>query len=111
MYSTYVPHQPYTIPKKANPLEKSPYSNTIISDVFSFTNWQYVCTHTPPQVGTFTEIVDPHGQSTDEDSYKALTALGLLSAVQTLVKASFNELQVGTFTRIPLEKFSLKQNL
>ena len=43
---------------------------------------------------TFNEIVDPHGQNTDEDSYKALTALGLLNAIQTLVKASFNEHEV-----------------
>ena len=45
------------------------------------------------QVDTFNEIVDPSGQS-DEDSYKALTALGILAAIQSLVKATFNETQV-----------------
>ena len=45
------------------------------------------------QVSTFNEIVDPTGQS-DEDSYKALTALGILSAIQSLVKATFNETDV-----------------
>lgn len=45
------------------------------------------------QVETFNEIVDPSGQS-DEDSYKALTALGILAAIQSLVKATFNEMQV-----------------
>ena len=43
---------------------------------------------------TFNEIVDPTGQSTDEDSYKALTALGILSAIQALVKATFEQTQV-----------------
>ena len=43
----------------------------------------------------FNEIVDPSGQN-DDDSYKALTALGILSAVQSLVKATFNETQVRT---------------
>ena len=43
---------------------------------------------------TFNAIVDPQGQSTDEDSYKALTALGILSAIQSLVKATFNQTQV-----------------
>ena len=37
--------------------------------------------------------MDPTGQS-DEDSYKALTALGILSAIQSLVKATFNETDV-----------------
>ena len=41
----------------------------------------------------FNEIVDPTGQN-DDDSYKALAALGILSAVQSLVKATFNETQV-----------------
>ena len=44
-------------------------------------------------VDTFNEIVDPSGQS-DEDSYKALTALGILAAIQSLVKATFNETQI-----------------
>eukprot|EP00731_Ephydatia_muelleri_P006494 Em0003g742a len=44
-------------------------------------------------VSTFNEIVDPTGQS-DEDSYKALTALGILSAIQSLVKATFNETDI-----------------
>lgn len=39
--------------------------------------------------------MDPTGQSTDEDSYKALTALGILSALQSLVKATFNESNVS----------------
>lgn len=47
------------------------------------------------QVDTFNEIVDPSGQS-DEDSYKALTALGILAAIQSLVKATFNETQVSS---------------
>lgn len=47
------------------------------------------------QVETFNDIVDPNGKSTDEDSYKALTALGILSAIQALVKATFNQTQVS----------------
>ena len=43
------------------------------------------------QVATFNELVD---QGTDEDSYRALTALGILTAVQSLVKATFNEAKV-----------------
>jgi len=39
------------------------------------------------------EIVDPTGQN-DDNSYKALAALGILSAVQSLVKATFSETQV-----------------
>ena len=45
-------------------------------------------------MSTFNDIVDPNGQTTDEDSYKALTALGILSAIQALVKATFNQTQV-----------------
>ena len=47
------------------------------------------------QVSTFCEIVDPNGHSTDEDSYKALTALGILSTLQSLIKATFNEKKVS----------------
>ena len=43
------------------------------------------------QVATFNDIT---GQSSDEDSYKALTALGILSAIQSLVKATFNQTEV-----------------
>ena len=43
------------------------------------------------QVTTFNELID---QGTDEDSYRALTALGLLTAVQSLVKATFSESKV-----------------
>ena len=43
------------------------------------------------QVTTFNELID---QGTDEDSYRALTALGILTAVQSLVKATFNESKV-----------------
>jgi len=55
-----------------------------------------VCVCVCVQVGTFNEIVDPTGQSTDEDSYKALAALGILSALQSLVKATFNETGVSS---------------
>ena len=48
----------------------------------------------PVQVSTFNELVDLSGESADDDSYKALTALGILSALQSLVKATFNETQV-----------------
>jgi len=37
--------------------------------------------------------VDPTGQN-DDNSYKALAALGILSAAQSLVKATFSETQV-----------------
>ena len=46
------------------------------------------------QVSTFNELVDMSGESSDDDSYKALTALGILVALQSLVKATFNQTQV-----------------
>ena len=51
------------------------------------------------QVATFNELVD---QGTDEDSYRALTALGILTAVQSLVKATFNESKVNLHHSIHL---------
>jgi hypothetical protein len=45
-------------------------------------------------VSTFNELVDMSGESCDDDSYKALTALGILSALQSLVKATFNQTQI-----------------
>ena len=42
-------------------------------------------------MATFNEIYD---EGTDEDSYKALTALGILTALQALIKAVFNDTQV-----------------
>ena len=50
--------------------------------------------HSVAQVSTFNELVDISGESADDDSYKALTALGILTALQSLVKATFNETQV-----------------
>ena len=49
------------------------------------------------QVGTFNELVDLTGEAGEDDGYKAMTALGILSALQSLVKATFNEPQVCTW--------------
>ena len=38
----------------------------------------------------FTELLDSSGGE-EEDGYKALTALGLISAVQSLVKSAFSK--------------------
>ena len=50
----------------------------------------------PPtlQVATFNELVDLSGDTPEDDSYKALTALGIIMALQSLVKATFNQPQV-----------------
>ena len=52
------------------------------------------CFTLPYQVSTFNELVDLTGETGEEDSYKALTALGILVALQSLVKATFNETRV-----------------
>ena len=43
------------------------------------------------QGSTFSSLLDASGE---EDGYKALTALGLLSAVQTLVKSAFGRPEI-----------------
>jgi hypothetical protein len=45
-------------------------------------------------VSTFNELVDLSGETAEDDSYKALTALGILVALQSLVKATFDQPQV-----------------
>ena len=46
------------------------------------------------QVATFNELVDLSGDTPEDDSYKALTALGIIMALQSLVKATFNQPRV-----------------
>ena len=43
-----------------------------------------------PKVSAFTELLESSGGE-EEDGYKALTALGLISAVQSLVKSAFSK--------------------
>ena len=50
----------------------------------------YVCV----KVSTFNELVDMSGETPEDDSYKALTALGIVVALQSLVKATFNQPEV-----------------
>jgi hypothetical protein len=45
-------------------------------------------------VATFNELVDLSGDTPEDDSYKALTALGIIMALQSLVKATFNQPRV-----------------
>ena len=42
------------------------------------------------KVSAFTELLESSGGE-EEDGYKALTALGLISAVQSLVKSAFSK--------------------
>lgn len=47
------------------------------------------------QATAFNEIFEATQQN-EEDSYKALTALGIMGAIQSLVKATINQPQVCT---------------
>ena len=53
------------------------------------------------QVSTFNKLMNissggTGGECADDDTYKTLTALGILAALQALVKATFNATQVNT---------------
>ena len=45
------------------------------------------------QASTFNELLDASGGA-EEDGYKALTALGLISAIQSLVKSGFRNTEI-----------------
>ena len=45
------------------------------------------------QASTFNELLDASGGA-EEDGYKALTALGLISAIQSLVKSAFRNTEI-----------------